>query len=353
MGCAYCGLPIPQPWWPWISPAPRKDGEKAYCCFGCRFAAAVTRQQGEEGAANWTLVCLGVAVLLTMNVMVFTMALWTQDFYRGEGETPGELAQVLRALFRYLCLLFAFPVILLLGLPLLDNAWDHLRHGLIHTDLLLVIGVVASYLYSVISVVREDGSVYFEVGCMVLVLVTVGRWLEARGRLQTLAAIDALHRLLPALARLLRDGEEVWVPLEAVHRGDQVLILPGERIPCDGQVMQNAVTVDEQALTGESTPAIKEPGDAVCGGQPQRAGTGNQQHSQACQDAFTQAVPAAVPRRRAASHGHDHRQENRGHAVCQPFETPLVLQTPANQLNHPRQHGIAGIGGRRDEEVAI
>ena len=265
-GCAYCGLPIPQPWWPWISPAPRKDGEKAYCCFGCRFAAAVTRQQGEEGAANWTLVCLGVAVLLTMNVMVFTMALWTQDFYRGEGETPGELALVLRALFRYLCLLFAFPVILLLGLPLLDNAWDHLRHGLIHTDLLLVIGVVASYLYSVISVVREDGSVYFEVGCMVLVLVTVGRWLEARGRLQTLAAIDALHRLLPALARLLRDGEEVWVPLEAVHRGDQVLILPGERIPCDGQVMQNAVTVDEQALTGESTPAIKEPGDAVCGG---------------------------------------------------------------------------------------
>jgi heavy metal translocating P-type ATPase len=265
-GCAYCGLPIPQPWWPWTAPTAPADGEKAYCCFGCRFAAAVTRQQGEEGAANWTLVCLGTAVFLTMNVMVFTMALWTQDFYQGQGETPGQLALVLHGLFRYLCLLFALPVILLLGVPLLENAWGHLRRGLVHTDLLLVVGVAASYLYSVISVVRDDGPVYFEVGCVVLVLVTVGRWLEARGRLQALAAIDALHRLLPARARLVRDGEEVWVPPEVVHRGDRVRVLPGERIPCDGQVLQHAAAVDEQVVTGESKPAVKEPGDAVYGG---------------------------------------------------------------------------------------
>src|SRR4051794_39492324 len=85
-------------------PSPRSTGERgeelSYCCFGCRFAAAVTRSRGEEGAAAWTLARLGLAIFLTMNVMVFTMALWTQDFYGADGGQAWVVA--LRGLFRYL-----------------------------------------------------------------------------------------------------------------------------------------------------------------------------------------------------------------------------------------------------------
>jgi heavy metal translocating P-type ATPase len=257
--CAYCGLPLPRPWWP-------DEEGPAYCCFGCRFAASVTQAGGEQGAARWALTRLGLAIFLTMNVMVFTMALWTHDFYGNDPQNSAALAGTLTGLFRYLCLLFALPVLLLLGGPLLESGWQSLRHGGGATDLLLVIGVAASFLYSALSVYRDAGRVYFEVGCVVLVLVTLGRWLEATGKLKAGEAIEALHKLLPDRVRVLRPNEETCIPLAEVQVGDTVRVLAGERIPCDGRVLGHAVTVDEQVLTGEARPVVKEAGDAVLGG---------------------------------------------------------------------------------------
>jgi heavy metal translocating P-type ATPase len=258
--CDYCGLPVPKPLWGGSA----DPGAPGFCCFGCRFAAAVTRSRGEEGAATWTLARLGLAIFLTMNVMVFTMALWTQDFY-GDGGGEAWIAS-LRGLFRYLSLLFALPVLLILGRPLLESAWQALRRGERSTDPLLLVGVAASYVYSAVSVFRDEGPVYFEVGCMVLVLVTLGRWLEATGKLRTTAAIEALHQLLPNTARLLRPSGEESIPLAEVATGDLLRVLPGERIPCDGVVVRDGAAVDEQVLTGESQPVLKEPGARVLGG---------------------------------------------------------------------------------------
>jgi heavy metal translocating P-type ATPase len=201
-----------------------------------------------------------------MNVMVFTMALWTQDFYGADASGADPVTVSLRGLFRYLSLLLALPVLLLLGGPLLDNAWTALRRGEVATDLLLVTGVAASYLYSVVSVVRDEGPVYFEVGCMVLVLVTLGRWLEATGKLRTGAAIEALGKLLPERARVVRGSAEESVPLGTVAVGDRLRVLPGERIPCDGCVVSGPATVDEQVITGEAHPAVKQRGDRVFAG---------------------------------------------------------------------------------------
>jgi heavy metal translocating P-type ATPase len=256
--CAYCDLPLPRTWWHPAHSGPR------YCCFGCRFAAEVTRARGEEGAANWTLTRLGLAIFLTLNVLVFTMALWTSDFY-GADEAVAW-AESLRGLFRYTSLVFALPVLLLLGGPLLESAWQTLREGRLATDLLLLVGVAASYLYSVVSVVRGQGPVYFEVGCAVLVLVTLGRWLEATGKLRTTTALEALHRLLPDTARLATADGECSVPLAEVRSGDLLRVLPGERIPCDGHVRRNSAAVDEQVLTGESQPVLREVGDPVLAG---------------------------------------------------------------------------------------
>jgi heavy metal translocating P-type ATPase len=264
--CAYCALPL--------LPARRvfqgkaessSTDEPCYCCFGCRFAAAV--RGAEDGASSGVLPRLALAVFLSMNVMAFTMALWSQDVYADPAGQMDPTAIVLRGLFRYLCLLFALPVLFVLGGPLLANALASLRQGIWNSDLLLVVGVVASYLYSSYSVLRDEGPVYYEVGCAVLITVTLGRWLEATGKMRAHAALNDLERLLPDHARVVTYGDsEQEIALAAVQVGDHLRVLPGERVPCDGRVMRQPITVDEQVLTGESRPAVKEVGDPAWGG---------------------------------------------------------------------------------------
>jgi heavy metal translocating P-type ATPase len=260
--CDYCGLPVPRPLW-----GTAVEGDPIrYCCFGCCFAAAVTQARGAEGAATSALARLGLAIFLTLNVMVFTMALWTQEFYGADGTGSAAWVAALAGLFRYLALLFSLPVLLLLGSPLVHSAWQSLRRGEPTTDLLLVVGVAASYVYSAISVVREAGPVYFEVGCMVLVLVTLGRWLEATGKLKAGQAIESLHKLLSDTVRAVRNDGEHPLALQEVRVGDWLRVLPGERIPCDGEIVKGRASVDEQILTGESKPRLVKAGDRLYSG---------------------------------------------------------------------------------------
>jgi heavy metal translocating P-type ATPase len=270
--CAYCGLPVPRPWsfgkqWARANDCDPDTAAQAFCCFGCRFAAAVTQARGPEAQINWMLTRLGLAIFLTMNVMVFTMALWTQDIYPTDPGSATSLTVTLRDLFRYLSLLFALPVVLILGAPLWDDAWEKVRRRQITTDLLLMVGVAASYIYSAVSVFRDSGPVYFEVGCMVLLLVALGRWLEATGKLRTTEAIESLQKLLPeSVRRVAPNRSDEEIPLASVQVGDCLRVLAGERVPCDGRLVAGAAAVDEQILTGESTPQMKEPGSRVLGG---------------------------------------------------------------------------------------
>lgn len=254
--CAYCGLPVAARW--------RSDAEPVYCCYGCRFAAAVTEARaGENGESRWMFARLGLAIFFTMNVMVFAMALWGTDLYDA-GAAPAAPLAPLAGLFRSLSMLFSLPVLWWLGGPLCENAWIGCRRGQFNTDLLLVLGVAAAYLLSAISVLRDAGPVYFEVGCMVLLLVTLGRWLEATGRVRATHALDALEKLLPERVRLLDDGRERQLGDVAI--GDRLHVRAGERVPCDGVVLRQPAWLDEQLLTGESAARVKEPGDAVHAG---------------------------------------------------------------------------------------
>jgi heavy metal translocating P-type ATPase len=133
-------------------------------------------------------------------------------------------------------------------------------------ELLLALGVAAAYGYSVVSVVRNQGQVYFEVGCMVLVLVTLGRWLEANGRLQTTRVIESLRKLLPETVRRVTAGAIEEVPTNTVRAGDHLLVPAGERVPCDGIVLGQPASVDEQFLSGESAPVLKLVGAQVYSG---------------------------------------------------------------------------------------
>jgi heavy metal translocating P-type ATPase len=265
LDCDYCGLPVTGSHG--IGPA--------FCCSGCRLAASITAAGGADGEARWMMTRLGLAAFFSMNVMVFTFLLWSQE----AGATGGEAARALYDLARYAGLLFSAPVLLLLGGPLLESAVAELRRGRATIDLLLVAGVASAFGISAWNTWQGRGHVYFEVACMVLVAVTLGRWLEASGKLQTTAALRELESLLPDLVRRLRragepakagsaaEGREV--PLAEVAVGDVLRILPGEQVPTDGVIESGIAALDERTVSGESEPVVRRTGEPV------RSGTTN------------------------------------------------------------------------------
>jgi copper-(or silver)-translocating P-type ATPase len=143
-----------------------------------------------------------------------------------------------------------------------------LRSGSGNMDLLVALGTSAAYGLSLYEwLVRgQPDHLYFESAAVVITLVMVGKWLEARAKRQTTEAIRALQALRPEVAHVWRGGQEVDVSVLAVVKGDVVIVKPGERIPVDGVVLSGISEVDESMLTGESLPVSKQIQDKVTGG---------------------------------------------------------------------------------------
>ena len=259
--CTWCSLPIPglEP----QSPASEGTSTEEYCCYGCRIAHSVTQEKGQSGAVRWTMVRLGLAIFFSMNLMAFTMTMWSLDVYEVQRD---PLQQQLFEVFRWLSLVLSLPVFLLLGLPLLQNALSSRRTGVLTTDLLIVVGVAAAYGVSIVAVLRGSEKVYFEVGAAVLVMVTLGRWLEAAGRQKATEVLDQLAALLPVSARRLVHGVVEEIPSAGIVEGDCLQIRPGDRFPVDGVLHEGITAVDEQVFTGESVPVLKHVGDRVLAG---------------------------------------------------------------------------------------
>ncbi|AWB07566.1 copper-transporting ATPase (plasmid) [Azospirillum humicireducens] len=157
-----------------------------------------------------------------------------------------------------------------LGARFYRAGWNAVRAGAGNMDLLVALGTSAAWGLSLyLMLTAHDGHephLYFEASSVLITFVLFGKWLEARAKGQTAAAIRALMDLRPATARLRRDGVETEVPVERVRVGDPVVVRPGERIPVDGRVLEGSGGVDESMLTGESLPVDKEPGARVTGG---------------------------------------------------------------------------------------
>lgn len=259
--CDFCQLPVPG--------GAARGGEPPhlpeYCCYGCRLAAEITRQRGTAGQMNWMLTRLGIAIFLSMAVMMFSMFGYRQRLGGGSGAPP-ELVVQLGGLMQYTSLIFATPVLFLLGLPILVNAWEQLRRGVVATDGLVILGVAAAFAASYVATMTGRGDVYFETGCAILVFLTLGRWLEARGRLRASERIGALAGLLPDVVEIERSGVRMTISPAAVEPGDLVIVPAGGRIPADGRIESGRGHIDEQIVTGESTPVTRDPGDEVKAG---------------------------------------------------------------------------------------
>jgi len=168
----------------------------------------------------------------------------------------------------WLQLTLTTPVQFWLGARFYRAGWKALRAGSGNMDLLVAVGTSAAYGLSVyLLLTRADPMhLYFEASAVVISLVLLGKWLEARAKRQTTEAIRALQALRPATARVRLDGVDRDVPIDAIRVGDWVVIRPGERVPVDGEIIEGTSQIDESMLTGESLPVDKQPGDAVTGG---------------------------------------------------------------------------------------
>ncbi len=154
-----------------------------------------------------------------------------------------------------------------IGARFYRGAWRALRAGVGNMDVLVALGTSAAYFYSFwLLLTRLHPPLYFDSAAVVITLVSAGRWLEARAKRATTAAIRELMALRPQRARVLRDGGEIELPIEAVAVGDLVVVRPGERVPLDGIVRSGTSELDESLLTGESLPVTRAVGDAVSGG---------------------------------------------------------------------------------------
>jgi len=167
-------------------------------------------------------------------------------------------------------LALATPVQFWLGARFYRAGFKAVRAGTGNMDLLVALGTSAAYGLSLYLMANPPhhgmAHLYFESSAVVITLVLLGKYLEARAKRQAVAAIRALESLRPAQATVRRDGRDLVVPLAEVRVGDVVVVRPGERVPVDARVREGASHVDQSLLTGESLPVPKHPGDTVAGG---------------------------------------------------------------------------------------
>ena len=251
--CAHCGLPVT---------TKAEAAEEVFCCLGCRFARALNGKEG--GPVRFLESRLVLSAFLAMGLMETSLVVYGESIY---DMADDEGVELVRAITRLFLLGFAFPVFLLLGIPLLRGAWIDLKQGKVRMDGLIALGVVASFVLSIHHTFWAPGPVYYETATMVLVLVTFGRRLEANARLHGKDAAKALAELLPEKARRLNpDGSIAEVACDALAAGDQVVVGPGEAVPADIVVLEGRSEIVAAHITGESRPQDVGPGAEIVAG---------------------------------------------------------------------------------------
>jgi Cu2+-exporting ATPase len=203
------------------------------------------------------LVRLGTAWFLASQLMIYSAALYAGYFQGMDRST--------RALLEWISIGLAAPVLFSAGAPFWRSAGKALRHGRFNMDSLVVIGSGAALAFSIWQALR-GGEVWSDTAAMIPTLVLTGRYVEARARRAASEAVSRLATLAPREARLVVGGARREVPLAEVKPGDRIEVVPGERIPLDGRVLEGDSEADEALVTGESRPVAKRPGATVIGG---------------------------------------------------------------------------------------
>jgi Cu2+-exporting ATPase len=236
------------------------DGDETllFCCVGCVLVFRVIGHAGEGGRADWFLAKLGLAALLSGNIMMFQSL-----SYFGTLDSLGPEAVRTSSWIMFSCSLAVFA---LLGLPMLRIASRGALRGRLTLETLIGFGALAAIGYSAAETLRGGHHLYYDSGTMVLVFVTLGQYLDAESRRRALALLLPTMRRTRRQARLFRDDAEILVAPNAVLRGEIVHVRAGEEIPVDGTVEAGNADVSEPLLTGEWRPRWVAAGDSVSAG---------------------------------------------------------------------------------------
>ncbi|MDZ4342038.1 MAG: heavy metal translocating P-type ATPase [Candidatus Binatia bacterium] len=236
---------------------------RPFCCYGCYLVFVITGQHGEQGESLLVLARLVVGVTCGMVVMIFSWSHYA-DLYLfhsslGEPDALGLFVKIY-------VVLAATLVMAVLGLPILRNAVRNFATRNLGVDALIALGAFSAYGASLLATLHGVGETYYDTATMILVFVTLGRFLEAKGRTQASKAIQNLKSLVPDMACVLRSNSEALLPIAQIGPGEKVLIRPGETVPVDGVILDGTGSLNEAPLTGESKPVMREPGDRLLAG---------------------------------------------------------------------------------------
>ncbi len=221
----------------------------------CKYSEHDGRDRSER---RDMLLRIGIAGFLWMNVMLFSLPI-----YASYWEPIWESA---RRVIPFILLGLATPAVFYSGWPILRMAALGVRHRTLRVETLLALGIVSAYSYSAAEAFLGGRHYYFDTACAIVTLVLLGKMMEREAKERTTRAVGLLHRMMPTKARLLHDGRERFVSIEALQPGIVFVVKTGERIAADGIVVDGNSHADESVLTGESAPRAKSAGDTVvCG----------------------------------------------------------------------------------------
>jgi P-type Cu2+ transporter len=229
-----------------------------FCCYGCCIAHQVKSGSGDASEAAWFLVRLGAGSFLSMNIMLFSLLVYSGAFTGADRRVLPTIHLLLWGL--------ATPAVLILGEPFLRETWSQARHGRLTSSALIIVGSLAAYAYSTLAVFQRGGHLYFDTASMVLMLFTLGRYLEAAGRARASRDLAPLLAAESELATVIEAGQEQRRPVREVRAGMLIRVKPGERIPVDGLIVEGRSHTDDSVITGESRRIAKAVGAAVLAG---------------------------------------------------------------------------------------
>ena len=192
-----------------------------------------------------------------------------------------KMPEIMMEFFHHLLPVFATYMLFVIGAPYLKSLLRFIKYRVANMDTLVGIGTLTAFLFSFIITAFENSlsgyinteQSYYDVTIVVIGFITLGKYLEARFKLKTGEAIEKLMGFQAKTATVLRDNEEIEIPIDEVIEGDIVIVKPGQKIPVDGIISEGESSIDESMITGESIPVDKEVGDSVIGGTMNKHGS--------------------------------------------------------------------------------
>ena len=236
-----------------------KDGRKYYFCSSQCLNEFTQPEKELKKLKNYVTISIG----LTIPIVILSLPHMFPSHF--EALIPMNVMQYTN----FIMLALATPLQFWIGWRFYRGLWDGIRARGSNMDTLIAVGTTTAYVYSAIVTIVPSylpfKSVYFETAAIIITLILIGRLLETRTKERASNAVRKLLDIQPKMAKILRNGTEIDLPIEQIKENDLMLIKPGERIPADGIVEDGFSSIDESAITGESIPIDKQKSDQVIG----------------------------------------------------------------------------------------